>query len=101
MITRFDPTGARVAHGDQPAETGIGFFQPIAYCIETGIRAGEAVDAASMADAISAVASWRPDTTRDACHRFASAQFAWDRVFDRYVAMYHELLAPAAAERSA
>ncbi|PYR75717.1 MAG: hypothetical protein DMF87_19835 [Acidobacteria bacterium] len=67
---------------------------------QTGI-ATRAGDAASMADAISAVASWRPDTTRDACHRFASAQFAWDRVFDRYVAMYHELLAPAAAERSA
>ena len=67
---------------------------------QTGI-ATRAGDAASMADAISAVASWRPDTTRDACHRFASAQFAWDRVFDRYVAMYRELLAPAAAERSA
>src|SRR5437667_9602337 len=42
----------RMAHGDQPAETGIGFFQPIAYRIETGVRAGEAVDAAELAQPV-------------------------------------------------
>src|SRR2546423_8516707 len=42
----------RVAHRDQPAETGIGFLQSIAYCIETGVRAGEPVDAAELAQPV-------------------------------------------------
>lgn len=53
-------------------------------------------DAADLAAGIRTVTAWDPDATREACHRFAATRFAWDQVFDRYFAMYRELIASAA-----
>ena len=53
-------------------------------------------NAAELAAAIRTVTTWDPETTREACHRFAAAGFAWDRVFDRYFDTYRELIAAAA-----
>ena len=50
-------------------------------------------DAGELAVAIRAVAAWDPERTRDACHRFASAHFSWERVLDAYFATYRELIA--------
>jgi alpha-1,6-mannosyltransferase len=58
-------------------------------------------DSADLAAAIGTVAAWDADVTRQACHSFASANYSWPRVFDRYFAAYRELLDHAAAAREA
>jgi glycosyltransferase involved in cell wall biosynthesis len=53
------------------------------------VPAGEV---AALASAIQVVTSWDPETTRQACHRFAATTFAWDRILDGYFATYRELI---------
>jgi glycosyltransferase involved in cell wall biosynthesis len=53
------------------------------------VRAG---DAADLADGISAVAVWDAAATRERCHQFAAAHFSWEQIFDRYFAVYRELI---------
>ena len=51
-------------------------------------------DARALATAIARVATWPREATAVASHAFAAKSFAWDRVLDRYFAIYRELLAP-------
>ena len=53
------------------------------------VPAGQVAD---LADAITTVTTWDAETTREACHRFASTTFAWDRILDSYFATYRELI---------